>query len=97
MRPQTAVARRVWVAFLVGVLVMDAMRRNPKYWPAFKSQRSAHCENVFHPLRSLIAAMRKQTVVAHADAEASGDPPENQRRQQRFPTEHEECSYRANM
>lgn len=97
VRPQTTVAGRMWIAFLVGVLVMNAVRGDPEYRSTFKSQGSAQRKKIFHPLWSFVAAMRQQTVVAHADTEASGDPPQNERQQQRFPTKHEERSQRSDM
>src|SRR5205085_5347551 len=36
MRPPLTIARRVWIALLIGELVMDAMRRNPKHGTTFQ-------------------------------------------------------------
>src|SRR4030095_12817679 len=41
VRPPGAFARRVRVAFLVGLLMMDAMRRDPEDRTALERQRSA--------------------------------------------------------
>ena len=40
--PKSAVARRVRVAFLVRVLVMHAMCRDPENWSTFQSQRATN-------------------------------------------------------
>ena len=89
VRPETAIAGRVWVAFLVRVLVMESMHSNPEDRSALKSQSPANCENVFHPLRSFVAAMCEKPMVAHADTEASRDPPQNERQCESLPTKQE--------
>jgi hypothetical protein len=95
--PETAVTRRVRVTLLVRVLVMYPMCGDPKYWPAFQSQRAAHSEEIFHPPRRLVAAMRQQAMVAHPDAQAPGGPPQHHREQARFPAEYEQRSQSANV
>ena len=67
---------RVRIAFLVGELMMNAMRRHPENRTAFERERGAHRQEIFHPLGSLVAAMGQQAVIAHADAEAARDPPQ---------------------
>ena len=74
--PDAAIVGGMRVAFFVGVLVMHAMSSNPEDGPAFESERAADREEILHPFGSLVAAMGEQAVVAHADAEAAGDPPE---------------------
>ena len=58
MGPPLAIDRRVRIAFLVGELVMNAMRRHPEDWATFESQGGADRQKVFDPLRSFIGAMR---------------------------------------
>jgi hypothetical protein len=41
--------------------------------------------------------MGEQSVVAHADAEASGNPPKYSRKHKRFPAEKEQRGNRADM
>ena len=95
--PETAVARRVRVTLLVRVLVMHAMCGDPEDWAAFQSERAAHGEEILHPPGRLVAAMRQQAMVAHPDAEASGDPPQHHREEARFPAEHEQRSHGADV
>lgn len=83
--PESPVLRGVGIAFLVGVLVMNAMHHYPTDWPAFQSQCAADRQEVFHPLRSLIAAVRQKSVVAHPDAKTPGDPPQRKRQRESLP------------
>ena len=76
---QASIAWRVRIAFFVGVLVVHTMSGDPGDRSAFKRQRSADGQEILHPLWRLIAAVGKQTVVAHADAETARDPPQNNR------------------
>jgi hypothetical protein len=41
--------------------------------------------------------MRQQPMVAHANAQAPGDPPQHHREQQCLPTEYEERSHSTNV
>ena len=92
MRPPRTIDRRMWVTFLVRVLVMDAMRGYPKNRPALKRESRTDGEKVFHPFRSFVATMREQAVIAHSDAEASGDPPQESRNQECLPRKEKKCS-----
>src|SRR6266478_2665393 len=78
------------IAFLIRMLVMDAMRSDPENRSAFEGQRGTCGQDVLDPFRSLVSAMSKQPVVAHADAQASGNPPQEHRNQESFPGEKEE-------
>ncbi len=73
VRPPGAFARRVRIAFVVGMLVVDAVRRDPEDRPALERERAAPRQEVLDPLVGLVAAVRQQAVIAHADAEHAGD------------------------
>src|ERR1700756_3272075 len=90
MGPQPAVARRVGIPFLVGVLMVNAVRCYPSDRSTFKSKRAAHGQEVLDPFRSLIAAVRKKPVVADPDAEATGDKPQNNCQCESFPCKKEQ-------
>src|SRR5579859_5123377 len=87
----------MWIAFFISVLMVQPMGRDPGHGAAFKGQCAADAQNILNPLGCFVSAMREQAVVAHADAEASGDPPQEHRERQRLPTEHEERSNCADM
>src|SRR6266700_3066239 len=95
--PDAAVAGRMRVAFDVSILVMDAMRRYPEKRSAFQCQSGADGEEIFHPLRRLVTAVREQPVISHADTKASGNPPQYNSDRQRFPGEHEERNDCSNV
>ena len=77
------------IAFLVGVLVMHAVRGDPEDRPALERQRAADREEVLERLRGLEAAVRVQPVVAEADAEADRHPVQHERDDQIRPAEEE--------
>ena len=77
--PEPAVARRVRIAVVVGVLMVHAVRGDPEDRPALERQRAAEREEVLERLRRLVAAVRVQPVVAEADAEADRNPVQHQR------------------
>jgi hypothetical protein len=91
VRPETAVARRVRVSLFVRVLVMHSMGCNPEYRTALQGQSAAYGEEVLDPFGRFITAVRQQPVVAHADTQASGNPPQQHREQERLPAEEEKC------
>jgi len=63
----------VRVAFAIGFLMVDAVRRDPEDRTALERQGAADGQEVLHPERRLVAAMRQEAVVRHADAEHAGD------------------------
>ncbi len=71
MRPPPAVARRVRVTGLVGIVVMEAMRRDPKERTALQGESAADGEEVFEPPRRFVTAMGEEPVIAHTDAPAA--------------------------
>ena len=76
-------ARRMGIAFAVRLLMMDAVRCDPEDRPAFERERSARREDVFDPLMSLVAAVREQAMVPHADPEHARNQPEGDGRDDR--------------
>src|SRR5690348_3180646 len=75
------------ITWLVGILMMNAMRCHPKYRSALKCQGCAERKEVFHPFWSLVASVCEQPVIAHANSEASGNPPQKRRKEECFPRE----------
>src|SRR5581483_5081887 len=97
VRPPLAVNRRGGVAFVIGELMMNAVRGDPEDRSTFKRTRGAGGQEIFDPFRSFVAPMRQQAVVAHPDAEASGNPPQERCERKRLPTEEEQSCDSADM
>jgi hypothetical protein len=97
MCPQPAVPRRVRITFLVRVLMMDSMCCYPGDRPTFERQRTAQSKEVLQPFRCLIAAMREQSVIAHADPQTTGNPPQRNRQDQSLPRKYGQRDDRADM
>src|SRR6266446_2204024 len=76
VRPPFAVAGGMRVTVFVRKLVMNAMGRDPENRPTLERQRRAPGEEVFDPFWSLVSPMGQQPVIAHADAKAPGNPPQ---------------------
>ena len=72
--PPGAIARRMWVAGLVGFLMVNAVRGNPENRPAFQRQGSANREAILEPSRNSIGTMSMQAMITHADAKSGGHP-----------------------
>src|ERR1700741_5095981 len=85
------------IAFFIGILMVNAMRADPGDRTAFQSHRRANRQKILHPLWSLIAAVRQQAVIAHADAKTSCDPPQDGGSRQTLPREHEERDNRSDV
>ncbi len=77
--------------------VMDAMCDNPIDWPTLKRKCAANGQKVLQPPWRLVATMSQKSVKPHADPQAGGNPPQQDRSKQRLPTEHEECGQRSSM
>ncbi len=73
VRPPGAVVRGVRVAFVVGVLMMDAVGGDPEDGSAFEGEGAAGGDEVLQPLGRAVAAVREQAVVGHADADVDGE------------------------
>src|SRR5579863_3812301 len=95
--PPFAFDWRMRIAFLIGVLMMNAMGGYPEDGTALKGEGCANGKQVFDPLRGLIAAMSEQAVIAHADAKAAGDPPEKSCDQASLPAEVKQSGDGADM
>jgi len=91
MGPQTAVHRGMRIAFFVGVLMMNAVRGNPGDRSAFQGQGAAGGEEIFHPFRSFVAAVREQAVITHTDAEAAANPPHDNGKKKGLPGKEKDC------
>src|SRR5271156_314619 len=85
------------IAIAIGKLMMDAVRGHPENRAALERQRGADGQEVLNPLGSLVAAMRQQAMVAHADAPTAGHPPEQQRNEKRLPGEEKQRDNRADV
>jgi len=89
VRPPFSIDGRMRIAILVRILMMNAMRGHPENRPALKSKRGADGQEILDPLRRLIAAVREQAMIAHADAQAARNPPQEHGDKQRLPCEEE--------
>src|SRR5579864_4922009 len=85
------------IAFLIGMLMMNAVRGHPENWSTLECQRGANGQKVFDPLVGLESAMCQQPVIRHADAETARDPPQEDRGEQTFPGEKEQRGHRSHM
>src|ERR1700678_2083413 len=97
VRPPRTVDRRMGIAFAIGELVMDAVRRYPENRTAIESQRGKNGERVFQPARNFVATVGQQAVIAHADSQAGGHPPKNGGDDERFPRKEKQRGNRADM
>jgi hypothetical protein len=88
--PPGAVVRSVGVAFLVGVLMMDAVGGNPEDGPALKREAAAHGDEVLDPLGSAVATVGEQAMVGHTDADVDGEEVHDDEGGQVRPGEEEE-------
>ncbi len=97
VRPPSTIMRSVRIAFAIRKLVMHAMGGHPEDRSAFKRQRAADGKKVLQPLGRPVAAMRQQSVVAHADAHIDRHDPKPHEAEEGFPGEHEECHHGEHM
>jgi hypothetical protein len=81
VRPEGAFAGAVRVAFVVGMLVVDAVGRDPEDRATLEREGATDRQEVLHPLGGLVATMGQQAVIGHADAEAAGNEPHDDRGQ----------------
>ena len=95
--PPGAVARSVRVAFVVGVLMMDAMGGDPEDGTAFEGHGAAGGDEVLQPFGDAVAAMGEQAVVGHADADVDGEEVHDAEGGEVLPGEAEERSDGADV
>jgi len=63
----------VWIAVLVGRLVMAAMNAGPTRWSPLQRCRSYPGKNAPHPGIAFEASMREETMIANADRKGSAE------------------------
>src|SRR5579859_5516691 len=85
------------IAFFIRILMMHAMGGDPGNGASLDGQRAASGEKVFDEFRGFVAAMRKQAVIAHADAQAAGNPPHEEAKNKGLPGEKKESAESAEM
>jgi hypothetical protein len=85
------------IAFSFRVGMMNAMVGAPGNRPSFQSERAAQSQKVFDRFRGFEPAMGEQAMIANADAQAAGEPPQKDGDSERGPTEVEKGYDRADM
>jgi hypothetical protein len=90
--PPGAVVRSVGIAFLIGVLMMDAMGGYPEDGTALEGEAAAHGDEVLDPLGGAVAAVGEQAMVSHANADVDGEEIHDDEGGQVSPGEEEEGS-----
>src|SRR3954451_986922 len=94
--PPFAIERGVGIALFIGKLMMNAMSCDPENWPAFEGKGRADGQKIFHPLGSFVSPMCEQAMVAHANAKAAGNPPQEAGDEKCLPSKEEQgcnCAY----
>ena len=97
MGPPGAFAGCVRIAFTVRVLMMDAMGGHPEDRPAFERERAAPGQDVLDGFAGLVAPVREQSVITHADAQHPGDTVQEGCRGHRSRIDEEQCGDRADV
>ena len=90
--PPRSVVWGVRVAFVVGVLMVDAMSGYPEDGTAFEREAAAHGDEVLDPLGGSVAAVGEQAMIGHADADVDGQEVHDEEDSQVGPGEEEEGS-----
>src|SRR5579872_804850 len=85
------------IAFLIRMLMMDAVCGYPENRATLQSQRGADGQEILHPFGRLISAMGEEAMVGHPDAEAACHPPQENRYKKRLPCEEEQRRDRPDM
>jgi hypothetical protein len=76
---------------------MDTMGCDPENRSAFERERAAPRQEVLHPLRGPVTAVRQQPVIRHADAEHAGDEVQADGRHNRAEIDEEESCDREHV
>ena len=97
VRPPASIVGRVRIAFFIGFLVMNAMRRDPENRSTFQRERSANREKILQQPWHSVRTVRMQAMVAHADAQANRHPIKKCGNKQRLPGEEKERGNRSHM
>jgi len=97
VRPPRSIVRSVRVAFMVRVLMMDAVSGYPEDRTTFKRHCAAHGDEVFDPTWRLVAAVREQAMVGHADAYVDREEVGDGESSQVFPGKKEESRDRSDV
>src|SRR5258708_26059063 len=97
VRPPFAVDGRMRIAIFTRILMMNAVGSHPENGSALERQRSADRQEILDPLRSLVAAVCEQAMIAHADAQAARHPPQEHGDEQRLPCEEEKSGHCSNV
>ena len=71
--PPCAVVRGVRIAFVIGVLMVNAVGGDPEDRSAFKREAATGGDEVLDPLGGFVTAMGQKAVVGHADADVDGE------------------------
>jgi hypothetical protein len=95
--PPGAVVRGVRVAFLIGVLMVDAVSGYPEDRAALEREAATHRDEVLDPLGSLVTAMGEQAVVGHADTHVNCEEVHDDECSQILPGEEEKSSDGADV
>src|SRR5689334_4330442 len=90
MRPPHAVAWRMRIAVVIGLLMVDAMRSDPGDGSTFEREATANRQKVFEETRCFVGPVSVQAMIAQTDPEAGGHPIEENGDCQILPTEDEE-------
>src|SRR5438309_6013158 len=77
MRPPATIARRMRVAGLVSMRMMDAMSRDPLNRATFDRQHATGDEEIFDEFRHSVTTMSDKPVKAHSDTKTAGHPVKN--------------------
>ncbi len=89
--PPEASMAVVVISIRIGELVVMAVQSHPVDWAVLAAEGPAGGEEALQPLRQLEGAVRQQAVVADGDAEAGGDPIENQQAGNGLPAPEDGC------
>ena len=76
VRPPFSIERSVGIAFLIRFLMVNAVRSDPEDRTTLKRQGCTCSQYVLNPFWRPISAVREQAVIAHADSQAAGNPPQ---------------------
>src|SRR5215468_2038156 len=77
--------------------MMNPMCCNPENRTAFERERRADRQKILHPLVCLVSTMRQEPVIAHANPQTPGEPPQENRYKKCLPCEEEKCRDGAHM